>query len=169
MISYKFKTFETIAKLKKLYEADENVEQGEQEPAPEGEVAPEEQAQADAQAPVDDQANPEETPPVDATAVQAEDPAAQENTPNEVEQQADPEAGEFISDNQKAMFAKMLLDALMAQPPSPGTIPKQWMNATTDNADEIIKYVQELNALESSLSLDNESDPKSIAGALKDL
>ena len=163
MISYKFKTFETIARLRKLYEADENVEQGEQEPAPEGEVAPEEQA------PADDQANPEEAPPADATAVQAEDPAAQENTPNEVEQQADPEAGEFISDNQKAMFAKMLLDALMAQPPSPGTIPKQWMNATTDNADEIIKYVQELNALESSLSLDNESNPKSMAGALKEI
>lgn len=163
MISYKFKTFETIARLRKLYEADENVEQGEQEPAPEGEVAPEEQA------PADDQTNPEEAPPTDATAVQAEDPAAQENTPNEVEQQADPEAGEFISDNQKAMFAKMLLDALMAQPPSPGTIPKQWMNATTDNADEIIKYVQELNALESSLSLDNESNPKSMAGALKEI
>ena len=82
MISYKFKTFETIAKLRKLYEADENLEQSEQESAPKGEAAPEEQA------PADDQSNPEEASPADATAVQAGDPTAQENTPNEVEQQA---------------------------------------------------------------------------------
>lgn len=147
MANYKFKVFDTIANFRKLYEADENVEQ---EAPVEGDAQVEQEAA-------------EQAAPVDAT-----DPnnAAPEEG-NNPEEQADPEAGEFVSDNQKAMFAKMLLDALMAQPPSPGTIPQQWMNATTDNADEIIKYVQGLNALEAPLSLDNESNPNSMAGALK--
>lgn len=147
MANYKFKVFDTIANFRKLYEADENVEQ---EALTEGDAQAEQEAA-------------DEVAPVDAT-----DPnniAPEEG--NNPEEQADPEAGEFVSDNQKAMFAKMLLDALMAQPPSPGTIPQQWMNATTDNADEIIKYVQGLNALEAPLSLDNESNPNSMAGALK--
>ncbi len=67
------------------------------------------------------------------------------------------------------MFAKMLIDALMSEPPAPNAIPKEWMNATTDNADEIIKYVQNLNALEKPLSLDNENDTNTMAGALKDM
>lgn len=142
MANYKFKVFDTIANFRKLYEADENVEQ---EAPVEGEVPTEQDVPAD-------------------TADPNSGPQEESNNP---ENQADPEAGEFISDNQKAMFAKMLLDALMTQPPSPGTIPQQWMNATTDNADEIIKYVQGLNALEAPLSLDNESNPSSMAGALK--
>lgn len=142
MIKRKFKTFETIAKFRKLYEAAED------EAAAEG---------------GDEAANPE-----DATAPQEDGAMPEgEDAASDPEKQADPNAGEFISDNQKAVFAKMLLDALMADPPQPGTIPQQWLNATTDNADEIIKYIQGLNALEAPLSLENEHDPNSMAGALK--
>ena len=85
------------------------------------------------------------------------------------DKQADPEAGIFMSDNQKAEMAKMILDALMMTPPEPGTIPSNLMNVTTDNADEVIKYVQGLNALSAPLSLDNDADENSMAGALKDI
>lgn len=144
MIKRKFKTFETIAKFRKLYEAaeDEAAVTGDENANPE-----------DATAPQEDGVMPESETDEDA----ASDP----------DKQADLNAGEFVSDNQKAVFAKMLLDALMADPPQPGTIPQQWLNATTDNADEIIKYIQGLNALEGPLSLENEHDPNSMAGALK--
>lgn len=149
MKKHNFKIFQTIEKFRKLYEADENMQQGddEQQEMPEGEAPQEGEMPADAAAP------PTQEAPEGA------DPNAQ----------ADPEAGEFISNNQKAMFAKMLIDALMSEPPAPNAIPKEWMNATTDNADEIIKYVQNLNALEKPLSLDNENDTNTMAGALKDM
>ena len=149
MKKHNFKIFQTIEKFRKLYEADENMQQGddEQQEMPEGEAPQEGEMPADAAAPPT-----QETP-------EGADPNAQ----------ADPEAGEFISNNQKAMFAKMLIDALMSEPPAPNAIPKEWMNATTDNADEIIKYVQNLNALEKPLSLDNENDTNTMAGALKDM
>lgn len=139
MLKRKFKTFETIAKFKKLYEADEM----EQDPNAES---------ADAT-----------NPPVEG-AEGAEGDAASD--PNK---QADPESGTFMSDNQKAEMAKMILDALMMTPPEPGTIPSNLMNVTTDNADEVIKYVQGLNALSAPLSLDNDADTNSMAGALKGL
>lgn len=145
MLNRKFKTFETIAKFRKLYEADEM----EQDPNAES---------ADA-------TNP---PTEGAEGVEgAENPEA--DAASDPNKQADPESGTFMSDNQKAEMAKMVLDALMMTPPEPGTIPSNLMNVTTDNADEVIKYVQGLNALSAPLSLDNDADTNSMAGALKDL
>jgi hypothetical protein len=141
MINRKFKTFETIARFRKLYEADEMEQDAAADPAAGGEA------------------------PADAT-----DPAAAsggaETDPNK---QADPEAGVFMSDNQKAEIAKMLIDALMMTPPEPGTIPSNLMNVTTDNADEVIKYIQGLNALSAPLSLDNDTDENAMGGALKSI
>lgn len=142
MLNRKFKTFETIAKFRKLYEADEM----EQDPNAES---------ADA-------TNPPTESPEGAEGVEGD-------TASDPNKQADPESGTFMSDNQKAEMAKMILDALMMTPPEPGTIPSNLMNVTTDNADEVIKYVQGLNALSAPLSLDNDADINSMAGALKDL
>jgi hypothetical protein len=75
----------------------------------------------------------------------------------------------FISDNQKADLAKIMLDALQMTPPEPGTIPAELMNVTTDNADAVIKYIQSLNSLDGPLSLKNDSNENSLAGALKDI
>lgn len=145
MINRKFKTFETIARFRKLYEADEM----------------EQDAAADPNA--DPAAGGEA--PADAT-----DPAAAEGGAEaDPTKQADPEAGVFMSDNQKAEIAKMLIDALMMTPPEPGTIPSNLMNVTTDNADEVIKYIQGLNALSAPLSLDNDTDENAMGGALKSI
>lgn len=141
MINRKFKTFETIARFRKLYEADEMEQDAAAEPAEGGET------------------------PADAT-----DPAAAEGGAEaDPTKQADPEAGVFMSDNQKAEIAKMLIDALMMTPPEPGTIPSNLMNVTTDNADEVIKYIQGLNALSAPLSLDNDTDENAMGGALKSI
>lgn len=141
MINRKFKTFETIARFRKLYEADEMEQDAAAEPAEGGET------------------------PADAT-----DPAAAEGGADaDPNKQADPEAGVFMSDNQKAEIAKMLIDALMMTPPEPGTIPSNLMNVTTDNADEVIKYIQGLNALSAPLSLDNDTDENAMGGALKSI
>lgn len=141
MINRKFKTFETIARFRKLYEADEM-----EQDAP---AAPAEGSEA----------------PADAT-----DPtAAESGAETDPTKQADPEAGVFMSDNQKAEIAKMLIDALMMTPPEPGTIPSNLMNVTTDNADEVIKYIQGLNALNAPLSLDNDTDENAMGGALKSI
>lgn len=142
MISRKFKSLETINRFKMLYEADEqqNVEQP--------------------------SANKEDNEQqMDAT----EPPTEDANEANNPEGQASPELGTFMSDNQKAELAKMLLDALMLTPPEPGTIPSELMNVSTSNADQVIKYIQGLNALSGPLSLDNDSDSNSMAGALKEI
>ena len=141
MINRKFKTFETIARFRKLYEADEMEQDAAADPSAGGEA------------------------PADAT-----DPAAAEGgAETDPNKQADPEAGVFMSDNQKAEIAKMLIDALMMTPPEPGTIPSNLMNVTTDNADEVIKYIQGLNALSAPLSLDNDTDENAMGGALKSI
>lgn len=145
MINRKFKTFETIARFRKLYEADEM----EQDAATDPNADPAAGGEALA----------------DAT-----DPAAAEGgAETDPTKQADPEAGVFMSDNQKAEIAKMLIDALMMTPPEPGTIPSNLMNVTTDNADEVIKYIQGLNALSAPLSLDNDTDENAMGGALKSI
>lgn len=98
----------------------------------------------------------------------ATEPQANADAP---EEQAAPEEGVFMSDNQKAQFAKMMLDALMMTPPDAGTIPNELMNVTTQNADEVIKYIQNLNGLNAATSLDG-SSPQSLdnlTGALKDI
>jgi hypothetical protein len=143
MISRKFKSLETINRFKMLYEADE-------------------QQQNDEQAPVNKEGDEQQ---MDAT----EPPAEDGNETNDLEGQASPELGTFMSDNQKAELAKMLLDALMLTPPEPGTIPSELMNVSTSNADQVIKYIQGLNALSGPLSLDNDSDSNSMAGALKEI
>ena len=114
----------------------------------------------------EDEMQAAEQAPADATAPAPEEgvDAAADTT-----KQANPEQGVFMSDNQKAEIAKMILDALMMTPPEPGTIPSNLMNVTTDNADEVIKYVQGLNALSAPLSLENDADKDSMAGALKDI
>ena len=141
MLKRNFKIFDTINRYKKIYEAAEDeMQEGGDAPAEGGEQ------------------------PQDATEAPAEGDAASDPT-----KQADPNAGVFMSDNQKAEMAKMILDALMMTPPEPGTIPANLMNVTTDNADEVIKYIQGLNALSAPLSLNNDSDTNSMAGALKDI
>lgn len=143
MINRKFKTFETIARFRKLYEADEMEQDAAADPTAEGGEAP-----------------------ADATDPNAGGVEGAEADPTK---QADPEAGVFMSDNQKAEIAKMLIDALMMTPPEPGTIPSNLMNVTTDNADEVIKYIQGLNALSAPLSLDNDTDENAMGGALKSI
>jgi hypothetical protein len=142
MINRKFKTFETIARFRKLYEADEMEQDAAADPTAGGEA------------------------PADATDPNAGGAEGAEADPTK---QADPEAGVFMSDNQKAEIAKMLIDALMMTPPEPGTIPSNLMNVTTDNADEVIKYIQGLNALSAPLSLDNDTDENAMGGALKSI
>ena len=140
MIKRNFKIFDTLNRYKKLYEAAEDEMQEGDTPTEGGEQ------------------------PQDATEAPAEGDAATDPS-----KQADPNAGVFMSDNQKAEMAKMILDALMMTPPEPGTIPPNLMNVTTDNADEVIKYIQGLNALSAPLALNNDSDGNSMAGALKEI
>ena len=103
-----------------------------------------------------------------ATPSDATEPQDDENDPSV---QAEPESGIFISDNQKAQFAKMMLDALMTTPPESGTIPPELLNVTTKNADQVIKYIQNLNMLSAATSLDGGSTENldNLGGALKDI
>jgi hypothetical protein len=134
----KFKVFDTIDKFMKLYEADEDPA------AAEGgnEMAGEGAAGADATEPPAEGADPMET--------------------------AGAEEGEFISRAQKAEWAKLMLDALMAPVPPAGRVPANLMEATPDNADEIIKLIQGLVSIERPLSLDDSVPGESMANALKD-
>lgn len=137
----RFKVFETLERYMKLYEAAED----------ETESAGDEEMDSAAETPVD-----------------ATEPQPSENSP---EEQAAPEEGVFMSDNQKAQFAKMMLDALMMTPPDAGTIPNELMNVTTQNADAVIKYIQNLNSMNAATALDS-STPQSLdnlTGALKDI
>lgn len=111
-----------------------------------------------------EEAGNEDAPaPADAT-----EPQNDENDPSV---QAEPESGIFISDNQKAQFAKMMLDALMTAPPESGTIPPELLNVTTKNADQVIKYIQNLNMLSAATSLDGGGTENldNLGGALKDI
>lgn len=84
------------------------------------------------------------------------DPTVQDNTDTiNPEDNADVENGEFISDLKKAEFAKLILNALMQTPPEMGTIPDEYLNVTTNNADEVIKFIKNIISLNSSLSLDD--------------
>ena len=107
--------------------------------------------------------NEDASAPADAT-----EPQNDENDPSV---QAEPESGIFISDNQKAQFAKMMLDALMTTPPESGTIPPELLNVTTKNADQVIKYIQNLNMLSAATSLDGGGTENldNLGGALKDI
>lgn len=141
----RFKVFETLERYMKLYEAAED----------ETESAGAEEMDSAADAPTE--------APTDAT-----EPQSSGESP---EEQAAPEEGVFMSDNQKAQFAKMMLDALMMTPPDAGTIPNELMNVTTQNADAVIKYIQNLNSMNAATALDS-STPQSLdnlTGALKDI
>lgn len=137
----KFKVFDTIDKFMKLYEADEELAavEGDQ-----NSVAPEGNEGADAT-----------NPPMEG---ENQDPT----------QTAGAEEGEFISKAQKAEWAKLMLDALMAPVPPAGRVPSNLMEATPDNADEIIKLIQGLVSIERPLSLDDNVPGESMANALKD-
>ena len=137
----RFKVFETLERYMKLYEAAED----------EAESAGAEEMDSAAEAPAD-----------------ATEPQSSGESP---EEQAAPEEGVFMSDNQKAQFAKMMLDALMMTPPDAGTVPNELMNVTTQNADAVIKYIQNLNSMNAATALDS-STPQSLdnlTGALKDI
>lgn len=137
----RFKVFETLERYMKLYEAAED----------ETESAGAEETDSAAEAPAD-----------------ATEPQPSGESP---EEQAAPEEGVFMSDNQKAQFAKMMLDALMMTPPDAGTVPNELMNVTTQNADAVIKYIQNLNSMNAATALDS-STPQSLdnlTGALKDI
>lgn len=107
----------------------------------------------------------DEEQPADATNP-PQDASSEDNNP---ENQANPEKGLFISDNQKADIAKLLLDALMLPPPEAGSIPQNILNVTTNNADEVINYIKSLTSIDNQLDLNNENDPNSMNGALKDI
>lgn len=139
-----FKVFNTIEKLMKLYEADEDptaIEGGD--------------AGADATEP----------PPTEGGDMGAEggDPTA------DPEAQANADQGTFMSDNQKAEMAQLLIQALQKEPPAPGEIPEDKLNANTNNADDIINFVRSLVALNTSLSLDDETNGNTMAAAMKEI
>lgn len=137
----RFKVFETLERYMKLYEAAEDETES---------------------------AGAEETDSADEAPADATEPQSSGDSP---EEQAAPEEGVFMSDNQKAQFAKMMLDALMMTPPDAGTIPNELMNVTTQNADAVIKYIQNLNSMNAATALDS-STPQSLdnlTGALKDI
>lgn len=86
-------------------------------------------------------------------------------------QPADEDSGIYISTNQKAVMAKTMLDALMAQPPQAGEIPENLLNVTDANADQVIKFIQSLTSLSSALdtSATSDSNPDSLASELKEV
>lgn len=145
-----FKTFKTIQKYLKLYENqaagiedDPNVEVDD--------TAMEEDPQA-AEA------------PVEGGDEMVEDPTTADNN---AEEQANPEDGIFISDIKKAEFAKLLISALMNEVPQAGSVPDEMLNVSTENADQVIKYIQNLLNLDTQLSTDNENNEDSFANAVK--
>lgn len=85
-------------------------------------------------------------PPDNQEAIQGDDPEAQ----------ADVDNGIFISDNKKAEFAKMMLDALMSNPPKTGEVPQQYLNVTTENSDDVINFIQSLLALGAGIGEEGE-------------
>lgn len=86
---------------------------------------------------------------------------------NAPEEQAQPETGVFMSANQKAVVAKSALDALMLQPPTPGTIPQELLNVNDSNADDVLAFVQKYVQMSTSTDVDNENDPNSLVSKLK--
>ena len=181
MITRKFKVFETINNFKKLYEAaTEEVEQAQDEQQVED---PSVQSGADAtQSPSENVRD----------AAVAEQEAAQKT---ELAQMllkalmsAPPEDrsvlfdmmnmgtndSEIIKYIQKLNMtnqpmAKVMFEALMSEPPEPGAIPSNLMEVTPENVDQIISYIQNLTAVSSPLSLENDEDKNTLAGALKEI
>lgn len=145
-----FKTFKTIQKYLKLYE---NQAAG---------------IEDDPNAEVDDTAMEEDPQaaeaPVEGGDEMMEDPTTADDN---AEEQANPEDGIFISDIKKAEFAKLLISALMNEVPQAGSVPDEMLNVSTENADQVIKYIQNLLNLDTQLSTDNENNEDSFANAVK--
>lgn len=145
-----FKTFKTIQKYLKLYE---NQAAG---------------IEDDPNAEVDDTAMEEDPQaaeaPVEGGDEMMEDPTTADDN---AEEQANPEDGIFISDIKKAEFAKLLISALMNDVPQAGSVPDEMLNVSTENADQVIKYIQNLLNLDTQLSTDNENNEDSFANAVK--
>lgn len=97
----------------------------------------------------------------------SDDTDTTEGENNAPEEQADPETGVFMSANQKAVVAKSALDALLLQPPPPGTIPPELLNVNDSNADQVLAFVQKYVQTSSSIDVDNENDPNSLVSKLK--
>lgn len=149
----KFKTFETLERLLKRYsmlveadEADNTDDQNQGEEAAE----PEEDA-ADEGGDMPEELTDGEAPQTEEVPMQPQ--GAMGDNPDA---QADVDNGIFISDNKKAEFAKMMLDALMSNPPKTGEIPQQYLNVTIDNSDDVINFIQSLLALGSGIGDDGE-------------
>lgn len=134
-----FKVFNTIEKFMKLYEADEDPT------AAEGGVPAEGAEGAEGGA-----------PPADgADATQPQEGAENENEP--------------MANNERVEMAQLLIQALQKQPPSPGEIPEDKLKADENNAQDIINFVRSLVALNTSLSLDDETNSNTMAGAIKEI
>ena len=151
-----FKTLEKLRRYIKLYE---------------NQAAGDEQQQVDdgtGEMPVDDGTGDPgmEQQPADGTE-EMPDPTNADDNGAGAEEQANPEDGVFISDIKKAEFAKILISALMNETPKPGTVPDDMLNVTKENADQVIKYVQSLLNLDSSLSTENETDENGFTNAVK--
>lgn len=103
------------------------------------------------------------TPDVSPDDSSSEEPTDQ-NVPDDENPniQAEPETGTFISTNRKAELAKAMLDAYMADPPEQGSIPKDLLNVTTNNADKVIQYVQ------GAVNVDISTDEDKIMDELSD-
>lgn len=75
-----------------------------------------------------------------------EDPSAQTDNIDPTETPApetipDNEEGAFISDTKLAMFANTLLKAYQTKPKGP--VPNELLNVTSQNANEVIKYISD--------------------------
>lgn len=98
--------------------------------------------------------------PVDAT----EAVGAIEN-PEEAEGSEEP--SKFVSSENKIEFAKIVFNALFSEPPAEGTIPNELLNVTTNNADNVIKFVTACINLDAPLTLTNQNQPESLPNVLQ--
>ena len=133
----KFKFFETLDNLKNQYTKILN--EADEDEAPDTEA---EGTEGD-----DEEDTPEEPEDTDTESPDAEaDPTmgAAESEPQEPSEQiADEENGIYVSDIEQANNAKLLLQALMTNPPDSNTIPNEFFNAdgTLNVSDKNYKNV----------------------------
>ena len=151
----KFKVFDTIDRLMKLYEADET-------PADPNAENPEEAGQTE------DPASQEGVQePIDATEPQP-DEAVQSTPSDSVSDEEKEEYAKMMINATKVDLAKMALDALMTPPPPADRIPSGLMTPTPDNVEAVLKALKGLISIERPLSLSDEAPGENLANALKD-
>lgn len=147
----KFKVFDTIDKFMKLYEADEDPA------AAEGGEMP---AEGDA-------ANDATNPPAEG---QGEDPAANQEEVKPTNSMSDEELENYIKTitaATKVEMVKLVVDALMMQPPPSDRIPTAAMSPNPNNVDAVIEALKGLTAIERPLSLNDQAPGENMANALK--